>query len=353
VPQSPTERRSRDRTATDDRLLRLSGQLEVNVRVLVTGAAGFIGSHLVDRLLAEGEDVTGVDNLSSGALHNLSEARRTRLGKFNFHRVDVTSTALGELIKRTKPQVIFHLAAQVDVRKSVADPLHDANVNVIGTLNVLQNAADVGAEKVVFTSSGGCIYGEPDESRLPVSEDQIYLPAAMPESPYGVSKKVALDYLRYYRAVKGLDYTALALANVYGPRQEPASEVGLEGQVVAIFCRKMLGGRPCTIYGDGTQTRDFVYVDDVVSAYIAARDKGGGELVNIGSGAELSVNELYARLAELTNARLEPVYAGARPGELQRIFVDPSKAAAVLGWRPSTELGDGLKQTVAWFRSTG
>jgi UDP-glucose 4-epimerase len=322
------------------------------VRVLVTGAAGFIGSHLVDRLLSEGEDVTGVDNLSSGALHNLSDARRSRLGKFNFHRVDVTSTALGELIKRTRPQVIFHLAAQVDVRKSVADPLHDANVNIIGTLNVLQGAAEAGTGKVIFTSSGGCIYGEPDDDRLPVTEDQIFSAEALPESPYGVSKKVVFDYLRYFKAVKDLDFTALALANVYGPRQEPASEVGLEGQVVAIFCRRMLGGRPCTIYGDGTQTRDFVYVDDVVSAYIAAREKGSSELVNVGSGMELSVNELYARLAELTNARFEPVYAAARSGELQRIFVDPSKAAGVLGWRPTTDLGDGLKQTVAWFRST-
>lgn len=323
------------------------------MRVLVTGAAGFIGSHLVDRLISEGEDVIGVDDLSSGALHNLAEARRSQLGKFSFHRVDITSTALGELIKRTKPQVIFHLAAQVDVRKSVADPLRDAQINIMGTLNVLHSAVAAGTGKVVFTSSGGCIYGEPDEVRLPVTEEQVFWPQALPESPYGVSKKVTLDYLRYFREVQGLDYTALALANVYGPRQEPASEVGLEGQVVAIFCRRMLAGRPCTIYGDGTQTRDFVYVDDVVGAYLAARDKGGGELLNIGSGSELSVNELYARLAELTGARLEPMYAPARSGELQRIYVDVTKAGEKVGWRPSTPLEDGLKQAVAWFRSTG
>jgi UDP-glucose 4-epimerase len=323
------------------------------LRVLVTGAAGFIGSHLVDRLLADGEDVVGVDDLSSGKLSNLIDARHTRMGKFTFQRLDITSTAVGDLVKRVKPEVVFHLAAQVDVRKSVEDPLHDAHINVLGTLNLLQAAADAGTAKVVFTSSGGCIYGEPDESRLPVTEDQIFLPEAMPESPYGVSKKITHDYLRYYRTVKDLDFTALALANVYGPRQEPASEVGLEGQVVAIFCRKMLAGRPCTIYGDGTQTRDFVFVEDVVSAFVAAREGASGELVNIGSGRELSVNELYARLAELTGARLEPVHAGARPGELQRIYVDPSKAAAMLGWRPTTELDEGLKQTVAWFRSEG
>ncbi len=318
---------------------------------MVTGAAGFIGSHLVDRLLVEGEEVLGVDNLSSGALHNLADARRTTMGKFTFQRTDVTSTAIAEVTRRFKPEVIFHLAAQVDVRKSVADPVHDAMVNIIGTLNLLHAATEAGTSKFVFTSSGGCIYGEPDPSRLPVTEDQVFLPESMPESPYGVSKKVVLDYLRYFKAVKGLDYTALALSNVFGPRQEPASEVGLEGQVVAIFSRKMLGGRPCTIYGDGTQTRDFLYVDDVVSAFVAARDAGSGELINVGSGAELSVNELYAKLAELTGTRFEPVYAGARPGELQRIVVDPGKAGEVLGWSPSTPLDDGLKQTVAWFRS--
>jgi UDP-glucose 4-epimerase len=321
------------------------------VRTLVTGAAGFIGSHLVDRLLSEGEEVLGVDDLSSGTLTNLSEARSTRMGKFSFQRVDITSTAVSDLIKRTKPDLILHLAAQVDVRKSVRDPIHDAMINLIGTLNLLEAATEVGTRKIVFTSSGGCIYGEPDESRLPVTEDQVFLPEALPESPYGVSKKVALDYLRYYRTVKGLDFTALALANVYGPRQEPASEVGLEGQVVAIFCRKMLSGRPCTIYGDGTQTRDFVYVDDVVTAFLAARDRGSGELINVGSGRELSVNDLYARLAELTGTRFEPIHAEARPGELHRIVVDPAKAGKVLGWSPVTELDEGLKHTVAWFRA--
>jgi UDP-glucose 4-epimerase len=323
------------------------------VRVLVTGAAGFIGSHLVDGLLAQGEEVVAIDDLSSGSLANLAEARRSQAGKLTFHRADVTSTAARELVMRARPEVIFHLAAQVDVRKSVADPVHDAMVNVIGTLNLLQAGVDAGVKKIVFTSSGGCIYGEPDPARLPVTEDQVYLPESMPESPYGVSKKIALDYLRYYRSVQSLDYTALALSNVYGPRQEPASEVGLEGQVVAIFCRRMLAGRPCTIYGDGAQTRDFVYVDDVVAAFVAARDAGSGELVNVGSGSELSIQELHDRLAELTSSRARPVYAGSRPGELQRIVVDPTKAGEALAWRPSVSLEDGLKRTVEWFRSTG
>jgi UDP-glucose 4-epimerase len=321
------------------------------LRVLVTGAAGFIGSHLVDRLLSEGDEVHGIDDMSSGSMANLVEARRSNIGKFQFHRLDITSTALPEYVGRSKPEIIFHLAAQVDVRKSVKDPIHDAMINVIGTLNLLESAKKAGARKVIFTSSGGCIYGEPDESRLPVTEDQVFLPNALPESPYGVSKKVVLDYLRYYKEVQGLDYTALALANVYGPRQEPASEVGLEGQVVAIFARRMLARRPTTIYGDGSQTRDFVYVDDVVSAFLAAREKGDGELVNVGSGAELSVAELHSRLTELTGNRFEPIYAAARPGELQRIYVDPSKAREVLGWTPSVDLDEGLKHTVAWFKA--
>jgi UDP-glucose 4-epimerase len=321
------------------------------MRVLVTGAAGFIGSHLTDALLAEGDEVIAVDNLSSGALSNLSEARRAKTGKFSFHRVDVTSGAIADLVKRQKPEVICHLAAQVDVRKSVSDPVFDASVNIIGTLNIMEAAAEAKTRKVVFTSSGGCIYGEPDADRLPVTEEQVYWPEALPESPYGVSKKVALDYLRYYRTVKDVDYTALALANVYGPRQEPASEVGLEGQVVAIFSRRMLANRPTTIYGDGAQTRDFVYVDDVVNAFMAARTKGNGELINIGSNSELSVNDLHERLTTLTEASFDPIYADARPGELQRIYVDTTKAANVLDWKPTVGLDEGLKQTVAWFRA--
>jgi UDP-glucose 4-epimerase len=321
------------------------------LKVLVTGAAGFIGSHLVDRLLAEGEEVLGIDDLSSGSLANLADARSSATGKFTFSRIDVRSDAIIDFIKRNKPEVVFHLAAQVDVRKSVSDPIHDAMINVIGTLNVLHASDQAGVRKVVFTSSGGCIYGEPGEDRLPVGEDQFFLPEAMPESPYGVSKRIMLDYLRYFKKIRDLDYTALALANVYGPRQEPAAEVGLEGQVVAIFSRRQLAKRTCTIYGDGTQTRDFVFSDDVVSAFVAARDKGSGELINIGSGVETSVNELYAELSKITGNDLEVRYAEARPGELDRIVIDYRKATEVLGWRPQHDLQEGLKQTVAYFKA--
>jgi UDP-glucose 4-epimerase len=319
--------------------------------VLVTGAAGFIGSHLVERLLAAGQDVVGVDDLSSGRRSNLDGAQRSGPGKLDLHQMDVTSEALGALVARIRPGIVFHLSAQADVRKSVADPVRDAMVNVIGTVNLLQAGLASGSAKVIFASSAGCIYGEPDESRLPVTEDQVFWPQSMPESPYGVSKKIALDYLRYYQAVQGLDFTALALSNVFGPRQEPATEVGLEGQVVAIFCRRMLSGQRCTIYGDGTQTRDFVHVSDVVSAFMAARDKGSGELINVCSGSELSINELHGLLAKLTGASAGPTYAAPRPGELHRIVADPSKAARVLGWKPSLDVREGLEQTVAWFRS--
>jgi UDP-glucose 4-epimerase len=319
--------------------------------VMVTGAGGFIGSHLVDRLLAEGEHVLGVDNLSTGQLANLSSARSSTIGRFQFQRLDITSTALTDYIARTKPELIFHLAAQVDVRRSVKDPIGDAMINVVGTLNLLRSAADAGAKKVVFASSGGCIYGEPDESRLPATEDQIYTPDALPTSPYGVSKKIALDYFRYFRAMHDLDYTALALSNIFGPRQEPATQVGLEGQVVAIFIKRMLARRPCTIYGDGSQTRDFLYVDDAVSAFLAARESAGGELVNVGSGSEVSIADLYAKLAELTSSRLEPVHSARRPGEVDRIVVDTAKARDVLGWSPRVDLDEGLVRTLAWFKA--
>ena len=218
------------------------------MRVMVTGGAGFIGSTLVDRLLAEGCDVDAIDDLSTGALANLTDARSQRSRKFSFHRLDIRSPQLADIVAHRRPEVIFHLAAQLDVRVSVAKPRFDAEINVLGSLNVCEAALAAGTRKVVFAGSGGTLYGVPES--LPVRESHPQRPV----SPYGVSKKAAGDYLHYYREVRGLEYTELALANVYGPRQDPNGE----GGVVAIFAGRMLAGRQPTVYGDGAQTRDYL-----------------------------------------------------------------------------------------------
>ena len=310
------------------------------MRVMVTGGAGFIGSTLVDRLLAEGCDVDVIDDLSTGALVNLTDARAQRNRKVSFHRLDVRSPQLGDLVAHRRPEVIFHLAAQLDVRVSVNKPIFDAEVNVLGSLNVCEAALAAGTRKVVFAGSGGTLYGVPEG--LPVRESHPQRPI----SPYGVSKKAAGDYLHYYREVRGLEYTELALANVYGPRQDPNGEAG----VVAIFAGLMLAGRQPTVYGDGSQTRDYVFVDDVVDAFVRATEKGGGLLMNIGTGVETSVAQLYDAMARLTGYGQEPNRAPARAGELQRSALDPGRAAIHLGWKPWTPLDDGLLRTIDWFR---
>jgi UDP-glucose 4-epimerase len=312
------------------------------VKLLVTGGAGFIGSTLVDRLLAEGHTVDVVDNLSSGSLGNLAEARRTGAGHITFHQMDVRSPDVVELITRCQPEVVFHLAAQVDVRVSVANPVFDADVNVVGSLRVLEGARSSGARKVVFASSGGTIYGNPDPADLPVKESHPQRPV----SPYGVAKKVVSDYLAAYRELHNLEFTTLALANVYGPRQDPHGEAG----VVAIFAGRMLSGQPCTIYGDGSQTRDFVFVDDVVDAFARAAGRGGGLLLNIGTGKETAVSELYAAMAKHAGTRASALHAPARPGELARSSVDPGRAAIHLGWKPWTSLDEGTAAVLDWFR---
>ncbi len=310
------------------------------MRVLVTGGAGFIGSTLVDRLLAEGCDVDVIDDLSTGSLTNLASAREQRTAKFSFHRIDICSPQLSDLVVHREPEVVFHLAAQADVRVSVARPAFDAQINVLGSLNVCEAALAARARKVVFAGSGGTLYGVPES--VPVREGHPQRPA----SPYGVAKKAVGDYLHYYREVHGLEYTVLALANVYGPRQDPHGEAG----VVAIFAGLMLGGKRATVYGDGGQTRDFVFVDDVVDAYVRAAEKGGGLLMNIGTGVETSVRELYDQMAKLTGTRDEPRFAPERAGELRRSALDPARAAIHLGWKPWTPLEDGLSQTLDWFR---
>ncbi len=313
------------------------------MRALVTGGAGFIGSTLVDRLLAEGHQVDVVDDLSSGNLANLADARADRDHPVTFHQIDIRDEAVVELMTRQRPEVVFHLAAQADVRVSVARPAYDAQINVVGSLNVLEGARAAGARKVVFASSGGTIYGEPDPSELPVKESH----PQQPLSPYGVAKKVVGDYLYAYRALHGLEYTALALANVYGPRQDPHGEAG----VVAIFTGRLLAGEPCTIFGTGEQTRDFIYVDDVVDAFVRAADRGSGLLANVGTGREVSVNELYDTMAAAAGVTEPALRAPARAGELDRSALDNGRAELHLGWTPWTTLEEGTRQVIDWFRA--
>jgi len=313
------------------------------MRALVTGGAGFIGSTLVDRLLAEGHSVDVVDDLSSGSLANLADARAGAQGDrvFAFHRLDVRSEQLVELMIRRRPEVVFHLAAQADVRVSVSRPDFDADVNILGTLRVLEGARQAGAEKVVFASSGGTIYGEVDPSDLPTRESHPQRPL----SPYGVAKKAAGDYLVAYRELHQLEFTVLALANVYGPRQDPHGEAG----VVAIFAGKLLSGEPCTVFGDGEQTRDFVFVDDVVDAFVRGAERGGGLLMNIGTAVETSVNTLYDTMAKAAGVATPALHAPPRPGELARNALDPGRAAIQLGWRPWTTLETGSTAVLDWF----
>jgi UDP-glucose 4-epimerase len=312
------------------------------VRALVTGGAGFIGSTLVDRLLAEGHAVDVIDDLSTGSLANLSDARADRSNELTFHQIDIRDPGVVDLIARRRPEVVFHLAAQADVRVSVARPVFDAEVNIIGSLNVLEGARTGDARKVVFASSGGTIYGEPAPSALPVKESHPQAPL----SPYGVAKKTVGDYLFAYRELHELEYTALALANVYGPRQAPHGEAG----VVAIFAGRLLGGEQCTIFGDGEQTRDFVYVDDVVDAFVRAAEKGGGLLMHIGTGVETSVHRLYDAMARAAGVGEPASYAPARAGELARSSLDPGRAGIHLGWTPWTDIDAGVAQVIGWFR---
>jgi UDP-glucose 4-epimerase len=312
------------------------------MRMLVTGGAGFIGSTLVDRLLAEGQTVDVVDDLSTGSLANLANARASAGHQLTVHQMDVRSSELVDLMARHRPEVVFHLAAQADVRVSVAEPVFDADVNVLGTIRVLEGARQAGASRVVFAASGGTLYGEPDVSELPLKESLPHRPL----SPYGVSKKAAIDYLVAYRELHSLEFAALALANVYGPRQDPHGEAG----VVAIFAERILKGESVVIFGDGEQTRDFVYVDDVVDGFVRATTKGGGLLCNIGTGRETSVNKLYAEMVSQAGAKPQIEFKPLRPGELSRSSLDPSRAGIQLGWSPWTQLGEGTSSVLDFVR---
>ncbi|KAA1380677.1 NAD-dependent epimerase/dehydratase family protein [Aeromicrobium fastidiosum] len=310
------------------------------MHALVTGGAGFIGSNLVDRLLADGHQVTVIDNLSRGSKANLAAAGSAA----NLVEMDVRSEDLAKMITGIRPEVVFHLAAQVDVRSSVADPAGDASINIMGTINVAEAARAAGVRKVVFTSSGGSIYGDPDV--LPVAESQ----AVNPLSPYAVSKVAGELYLNAFSQLYGLECSHLALANVYGPRQDPHGEAG----VVAIFARALLTGEPTKVFGDGGNTRDYVYVQDVAAAFVAAAGAYGDRMrFNIGTGIETSDRELHSLVASAAQSPDQPQHAAARLGDLRASALNADRAKAILGWTPAHSLTDGITQTVDYFRREG
>ena len=309
------------------------------LKAVVTGGAGFIGSNLVDRLVDEGYDILVLDDLSSGSLANLKSARAR--GNVQIHQIDIAENDVVGLVRTYGPDTVFHLAAQIDVRRSVADPVFDAKINVIGTINMLEAARHANVERFVFSSSGGATFG--DTFNIPTPETQT----RRPEAPYGVSKYVVEEYFRYYADTYDLDFMSLGFSNVFGPRQDPFGEAG----VVAIFAGNLLKGRTPTIYGDGTQTRDFVFVEDIADALVRAAKIGGSRYLNIGTGLETSVLKLYDLIVEATGADIAPIMAPGRPGEQLRSCLDPSAAREHLGWEAWTPIEEGIAETVEWFRN--
>ncbi len=304
------------------------------MRILVTGGAGFIGSHTVDGYIEQGHDVVVIDDLSTGKAENVNQ-------RASFVKVGIEDPAVEEIFREHNPEVLNHHAAQMDVRRSVENPLFDAGVNLLGTLNLLQNCVKYDVKKVVFASSGGTVYGE--QEKFPADEEHPLKPL----SPYGVSKLAGEKYLYFYKMAHGLDYTALRYANVYGPRQNPHGEAG----VVAIFIQKLLSGEQPVINGDGLQTRDFIYVEDVAQANIVALEGDKSGEFNIGTGIETDINTVFRKLLEITGIDAEEVHAPAKPGEQQRSAIDNGKAREILNWNPGISLEDGLKKTVDFFQT--
>jgi UDP-glucose 4-epimerase len=303
------------------------------MKVLVTGGAGFIGSHVVDQLVEAGHDVVVVDDLSTGRFSNLNP-------KPKFYQVDIRSDAMRAVFEAERPEVVSHHAAQMDVRRSVADPVFDADVNIIGSIKLADLAVEFGVRKFIHISSGGAVYGEP--VYLPCDEEHPVRPLC----PYGASKYTFEMYLYMYKELYNLDYSVIRYPNVYGPRQDPAGEAG----VVAIFIGQMLSGKPVTINGTGEQVRDFVYVGDCAKANLLCLEKGSGRVYNLGAGVGTDINQIFAELKKITNYPREAAYGPAKPGETFRIFLDASRAKNELGWEPTVSLEQGLRQTVEYFQ---
>lgn len=303
------------------------------MKILVTGGAGFIGSNLVDALIGLGHNVAVVDNLSSGLRKNLNPKAR-------FYEIDIRDKKLSEVFEREKPDIVDHHAAQIDVRKSGEDPVADAEANILGSLNLITNCIRFGVKRVVYASTGGAIYGNPQY--LPADENHPINPI----SQYGVSKHTVEHYLHLYSLIHGLEYVALRYSNVYGPRQNPYGEAG----VVAIFAIQMLTGKQPTIFGPGDKTRDYAHVSDIVKANIVALEKGKNAIYNIGTGIETSDQEIFDTLASVLGYKGKPIYAPVRKGEVYRISLECSKARKELGWNAKLSLKEGIAQTAEYYR---
>ncbi len=304
------------------------------MKIFVTGGAGFIGSHITDKFIEAGHRVCVIDDLSTGKRSNISP-------KAKFYHLDIRDKRLNTAFSQERPDVLCHHAAQINVRKSVEDPIYDADINIFGTLHLLKLSVTHGIKKVIFASTGGAIYGEQDY--FPADEKH----PTRPISPYGVAKLSVEKYLYYYQQIYNLGYVILRYANVYGPRQDPHGEAG----VVAIFTKPMLRGEAPIINGDGEQTRDFVYVMDVVDANLAALQFSENDTFNIGTGMETSVNQLFQEMKKLTKAKIEEKHGPEKKGEQKRSVIDPQKAKNVLGWSPKNSLNEGLKETIEYFKT--
>lgn len=302
-------------------------------KILVTGGAGFIGSHLVDELIKRGNKVITIDNLSTGKRKNINP-------QSVFYNLNIRSPKLSSVFAKEKPEIVFHLAAQVSVRKSVENPQEDAKTNILGSLNVLENCKKYGIQKIIFSSTGGALYGETNQ--IPTAEDCFLWPL----SPYGIAKSATEKYLNYFYKSFKLPFVVLRLANVYGPRQNPRGEAG----VVAIFCNKLINNERPVINGTGKQTRDYVFIEDTIKAFLLAAENNTVGIFNVGTAKETSVNQIFEILKKILNISIKPIYGPEKTGEQKRSAVDYSKIKKELKWEPTYSLEEGLKKTVDWFK---